>query len=172
MTSSHEIARGDGGSVEGPGDTTRAGFAHLETTSRSGLLIGLTIGIPIIAYGVRGVWVDSARTHPFELARWVVGGALVHDLVVVPVVLALGVAVRWVVSDDQVRRVLRFGFIVSAPLSLLAWPFIRGYGRRPAVPSLLPRNYLMGLVVYLTITWAVVACVIAWTRMRRAVPKR
>lgn len=172
MTSSHEVARGDGGSVEGPGDTTRAGFAHLETTSRTGLLIGLIIGIPVIAYGVRGVWVDSARTHPFELARWIVGGALVHDLVVVPLVLALGVAVRWVVRDDQVRRVLRVGFIVSGSLSLVAWPFIRGYGRRPAVPSLLPRNYLMGLVVYLTITWAVVACMIVWTRMRRAVPKR
>lgn len=168
MTRSHEIARGD----DGPGDATRAGFAHLETTSRSGLLIGLIIGIPIVAYGVRGVWVDSARTHPFELARWIVGGAFVHDLVVVPVVLALGVVVRWLVRDDQVRRVLRFGFIVSGSLSLVAWPFIRGYGRRPAVPSLLPRHYLMGLVVYLTITWAVVACVIAWTRMRRAVPKR
>ncbi len=168
VTRSHEIARGDGG----PGDATRAGSAHVETTGRSGLLIGLIIGIPIVAYGLRGVWVDSARAHPFELVRWVVGAALVHDLVFVPLVLALGVAVRWVVRDDQVRRALRVGFIVSGSLSLVAWPFIRGYGRRPAVPSLLPRNYLMGLVVYLTITWAVVACMIVWTRMRRAVPKR
>lgn len=171
---SNEIARGDAG----PGDATRAGSAHLETTAhleatgRSGLLIGLIIGVPIVAYGVRGVWVDSARTHPFELARWVVGAALVHDLVAVPAVLALGLAVRWVVRDDQVRRALRVGFIVSGSLSLVAWPFIRGYGRRPAVPSLLPRNYLMGLVVYLTITWVVVACMIVWTGMRRAVPKR
>ena len=65
-----------------------------ETTSRGGLLIGLALGLPVIGYGLGGAIVDSADTHPPELARWVVGAALVHDLVVVPVTAAVALLVR------------------------------------------------------------------------------
>lgn len=163
MTRSNESVRVDAGRV----DAVRSDSVPLETTSTLGLVMGLVIGLPIIAYGIRGVLVDSVRTHPFELARWVVGIALVHDLVLVPIVLVLGAVVRKMVRDDRARRAIRAGFIMSASLTLVAWPLIRGYGRRASVPSLLPRNYLMGFVVYLVITWVFVVCMIALTRMRR-----
>ena len=50
-----------------------------ETTSRRGLLVGLAVGLPVIAYGVRGLLVDADRTQPAELARWIVGAAVVND---------------------------------------------------------------------------------------------
>lgn len=141
-----------------------------ETTSRRGLVVGLILGAPVIAYGIRGALVDAADTHPGELARWIIGAGIVHDLVIAPMVLALGLLIRRVVTDEPVRRVLRAGFVVSAALALVAWPFVRGYGRVAAVPSVLPRNYAMGLAAYLGVTWAIVTLLIAalmWRRRQR-----
>lgn len=138
-----------------------------ETTSRGGLVVGLVLGVPILVYGIRGVFVDARSTHPAELARWVVGVALAHDLVVAPLVLALGFVVGRIVRDAAILRVLRAGFLVSAALALVAWPFVRGYGRTTAVPSLLPRNYALGLGAYLAVTWAVVGVVVLVVSWRR-----
>ncbi len=138
-----------------------------ETTSRRGLVIGLILGVPILVYGIRGVFVDAASTHPDELARWVVGTALAHDLVVAPLVLALGFILRQFVRHGAILRALQAGFLVSAVLTLVAWPFVRGYGRTQAVPSLLPRNYALGLGAYLGVTWAVVGVVVLVVSLRR-----
>ncbi len=138
-----------------------------DTTSRPGLVVGLVVGVPIVAYGIRGTLVDATYTHPAELARWIIGAGLVHDLVVVPVVLTLGFLVRRVVTDEPARRALRAGFVVSAALALIAWPFVRGYGRVQAVPSVLPRNYAVGLATYLGVTWVIVTVLIAALMLRR-----
>jgi hypothetical protein len=113
--------------------------------SNRGLWIGLALGLPVMAYGVGGVFVDSARTHPAELARWVIGAALVHDLVVVPVVLAVATGLRPMVPG-RVWPAVRWALVTSAVLSLFALPFVRGYGRAADVPSLLNRNYGAGLL--------------------------
>lgn len=139
------------------------------TTSRAGLIAGLALGLPLVAYGVRGVLVDAARTHPAELTRWVVGGAVVHDLVLVPVVLAVGWAARRAVPA-RAWPAVRTGLVTSGTLALVAWPFVRGYGRDPANPSLLPRDYAGGLAAALAVVWAGVALwlVVRWAQARRA----
>lgn len=126
----------------------------------AGLWVGLAVGGPVIAFGVAGAVGDAASTHPAELARWVVGGALVHDLVLAPIVLA----VSWLVGRvgrGRARRPalgpLRWAMATSAVLVLFAWPFVRGYGRNPGVPSLLNRDYGAGLAAYLVAVWAVAA---------------
>ncbi len=136
------------------------GAALPATTSRRGLVVGLVLGVPLLVYGIRGALVDAVDTHPGELALWLVGAGLVHDLVVAPLVLALGFVAARVVRDERAGRALRAGFVVSAGLALVAWPFVRGYGRTAAVPSVLPRNYALGLAAYLTVTWAVVGAVV------------
>lgn len=129
-----------------------------ETTSRRGLLVGLGLGLPIIAFGLRGALVDGARTHPAELARWIVGAAVVNDLVVVPVVLGIGWAGRRVVPP-RLWPTVRAGLLVSGVLALMAWPFVRGYGVDPANPSLLPRDYGGGLAGAIGLVWLAVAVV-------------
>lgn len=127
-----------------------------ETTSRRGLLVGLALGLPVLAYGVRGVAVDAARTHPAELVRWMVGANLVNDLVVVPVALVVGrVGAR--LTPDRLWPAVRAGLLVSGMLVLVAWPFVRGYGRDPTNPSLLPRDYGAGLLAALGVVWLAAA---------------
>jgi hypothetical protein len=127
-----------------------------DTTSRRGLLVGLALGLPVIAYGVRGVVVDGARTHPAELTRWIVGAAAVNDLVLVPAVLAVGWAAHRV-TPAWLWPAVRAGLQTTGVLALVAWPFVRGYGRDPANPSLLPRDYAGGLVAAIAVVWLVVA---------------
>ncbi|MGH9290107.1 MAG: hypothetical protein ACRD0V_17735, partial [Acidimicrobiales bacterium] len=111
-----------------------------ETTSRRGLLIGLALGSPVTVYGLRGAIVDAADTHPLELMRWVIGAALVHDLMVVPAVVATALLVRRFVPRRAWPPV-RAGLAATGILALVGWPFVRGYGADPTNQSLLPRDY-------------------------------
>ncbi|HEY8525771.1 MAG TPA: hypothetical protein VIL48_12440 [Acidimicrobiales bacterium] len=125
------------------------------TTSRRGLIAGLALGLPLLAYGVRGALVDAADTHPPELAAWIAGTALAGDLLVVP--LALGAArLARRMAPARAWPAVRAGLLVTAVLTLVAWPFVRGYGRDPAVPSLLNRDYGAGLAAAVAAVWAAV----------------
>jgi hypothetical protein len=117
-----------------------------------GLWVGLALGIPLMAWGARGALAAAARVHPAELARWIVGAALVHDLVVLPVTLALGLALRRIVPAVAWPPV-RWALAASAVVTAVAWPFVRGYGRTPSVPSLLDRPYGSGLLTLLGLIW-------------------
>ena len=131
-----------------------------ETTSRRGLLVGLAVGLPVIAYGVRGMLVDADRTHPAELARWIVGAAVVNDALVVP--LAMGAA--WLAHRITPARAwppVRSVLLATGVVLLVAWPFVRGYGRDPTIPSLLDRNYAVGVAAAIGATWIAVAVWIA-----------
>jgi hypothetical protein len=135
------------------------------TTSRRGLVAGLALGVPVMAYAVRGVLVDAHLTHPAELARWIVGLAVLHDLVVVPLVLAVGAALRRRVPARAWAPV-RAALLATAVLAAVGWPFVRGYGRNPTVPSLLPRDYAAGLLAAIAVTWLFAALGIAVRRRR------
>jgi hypothetical protein len=142
-----------------------------ETTSRRGLLIGLALGLPVIGYGIRGAVVDAADTHPPELARWVVGAALVHDLVVVPLAAAVALLARRF-TPPRAWPPVRAGLAATGMLALVAWPFVRGYGRDPTNPSLLPRNYGAGLAAGIGVVWLAVAAWVAWRAIRSRVTSR
>jgi hypothetical protein len=139
-----------------------------ETTSRRGLLVGLALGLPVLAYGLWGVLVDADRTHPAELARWVVGSAVATDLLVVPAVIAIGAVARRLTPGPWWPTV-RAALMVSGSLVLVAWPFVRGYGDDPANPSLLPRDHAAGLAIAVAVVWALAAAYLAW---RRAAARR
>jgi hypothetical protein len=132
-----------------------------DTTSRRGLLVGLALGLPVLAFGVWGVLVDADRTHPAELARWVVGSAVAVDLLVGPGAIALGAVARRVTPGPWWPTV-RGALMVTASLAVVGWPFVRGYGDDPANPSLLPRDYLLGLAVAVAAAWALAAAHLVW----------
>lgn len=117
-----------------------------------GLWIGLALGAPVMAVGVVGAVRSSAGLEPVDLARWMIGSAVVHDLVLVPVVLAVGTLARRLVPR-WAWPVVRWALLTTGALALFAWPYVRGYGRNPNVPSLLPRNYGLGLLAYMAAVW-------------------
>src|SRR5262245_42904337 len=113
------------------------------TTSRRGLVIGLVLGVPVILFGLRSALVDAHDTHPAELGRWLVGSAVAHDLVLLPVIGAIAWALHRVVPAAAWPAV-RAGAIVAGTLALVSWPYAAGYGASRGNPSLLPRNYVLG----------------------------
>lgn len=126
-----------------------------ETSSRRGLLAGLVLGLPVIGYGVRGVLVDADLTHPGELGLWIGGLNLVNDIVLLPLAVGVGWIVRRVIPVSAWPPV-RAGLAATGLLFLVAWPFVRGYGRDPSIPSLLPRDYGAGLAVAVAVVWGAV----------------
>jgi hypothetical protein len=121
-------------------------------------VVGTVVGVALMAVGVWRAVAERHDTHPSELARWVVAADLVHDLLVAPVVVAVG----WLVGrvlPRTVRAPVRWALATTAVLCLVAWPYVRGYGRNPTIPSLLDRNYAVGLGVYVGSVWVVAA---AW----------
>ena len=135
------------------------------TTSRRGLVIGLAMGVPIIAYGIRGVLIDASDTHPGELARWVVGVAVVHDALLAPMALVTAWGLSRVVPAFAWPAV-RAGLLTTVVLCLVAWPLLRGYGQDPSIPSLLSRDYGTGLAAALGAVWLTVAVWAAIARQR------
>lgn len=131
-------------------------------TSNRGLWLGVVLGTPLLLVGVRDVFEQANRTHPFELARWVVGAALVLDLAVLPASLVVGRAVHG-------RPALRWALSSTAVTLLVAWPYVRGYGRSRGNPSLLPRAYGTGVGVAVFVTIVVAG---AWALRTRSVRVR
>jgi hypothetical protein len=123
------------------------------------------VGSAFLATGVRSLLGAAADTHPVAAATWVVGLAIAHDLVLVPTVLLVGVAVRRL-APPAVRASLAAALLIAGCVSLIAWPLVRGYGRIAGNPSILPRDYGVGLGLVLAVVGT--ATVVGVLRQRRA----
>lgn len=127
--------------------------------------LAVIAGWSIIGFGVVGGLSEANRTHPRSWAIWLVGCLVVHDFVLAPAVFTIGRVLRRSASG-AVRRMLQAALVVSGVLLLLSVPVLGGLGRRADNPTLLPRNYAIGLLVALVATWICTAAVsiIAWVR--------
>jgi hypothetical protein len=125
----------------------------------------------IIAYGVRGLLHHHVDTRPGNLATFVVGGALLHDLLFAPVILLVGVLVARM-APKRGRAVIQAALVISGVLALFSYPLLRNYARVLHNPSSLPHNYTANLAAVLGVVWAVAAIVLVFTlaRGRRASP--
>jgi hypothetical protein len=119
------------------------------------------LGAAIVTVGVRGLLVHEPRGAP-SAARWLVGSALVLDLLVIPVVGVIGWSVRRVVPSWS-WPVVRAALVVSGVLVLVALPLVTDQGGTPGNPTVRPRDYREGLAVALAWTWAIAA---AWLTVR------
>lgn len=117
-------------------------------------------GWGIILWGVRGALRHNVHTRPTELARFLVGGALVHDLVVAPIVLLIGIGVARSVPPAW-RSAVQAASVISACVVLFAYPLVRGYGRALNNPTSLPHNYAWNLALVLAVVWLVTLAVSA-----------
>jgi hypothetical protein len=127
--------------------------------------ISAAAGWAVIGYGLRGILHHHIDTRPANLATFVVGGALVHDLIFAPAVLGLGlIAARAV--PPRTRAIVQAALIVSGCLALFSYPLVRDYARVLHNPSSLPHNYAANLALVLGLVWAA-ATVLAVVHLRR-----
>ncbi len=121
-----------------------------------GFWLSAAAGWAVIGIGLQGIVAHSADTRPADLARFVLGGALAHDLAVAPIVLAVGVGLTRTVPAPA-RATLQAALAISAVTALYAYPLVRGYGRALGNPTSLPHDYAANLTMVLAVVWAVAA---------------
>jgi hypothetical protein len=128
--------------------------------------IGIAAGWALIGYGIVGLLHNATDTHPRNFLAFFVGSALAHDLVLVPLVLAIGwLGLRRM--PPAARPALAVTLVVVGPIVLYAYPFIRGYGRDPHNPSLLPNQYGWALVTTVALVAASATLWRLWTARRK-----
>jgi len=128
--------------------------------------ISAVAGWAVIAWGLRGVFQHSLETRPSNLAKFVVGGALLHDLLVAPLIIVAGVLVARAVPS-RARAVVQGALAISGIVALFSYPLVRAYGLATNNPTSLPHNYAAGLMIVLGVVWAVAAGFVV-ARMRTA----
>ena len=106
------------------------------------------LGWALILWGVRGALHHRIDTRPGQLARFLIGGALAHDLVLAPIVLLVGVALARTIAGRW-RAPVQAALVISGTLLLFTYPLLRGYGRALRNPTSLPHNYAANLAVVL-----------------------
>ena len=107
----------------------------------------IAVGVLITGYAVVGAAIEPGLKLGgvvLFLAALVVG----HDGLFLPLVIAAGSLVR------RVGHLVRAAAIVSLAVTVVALPFVLGYGRDPGNPSALPLPYGAGLVTILALIWA------------------
>ena len=140
-----------------------------EHTSRYGPLFwsGLAIGGACMAFGVVALMSRAAATAPGNFAVYFVGLALVHDMLIVPIVIVVAGGLRGITARGG-RGPASGALIVSATVVLFSVPFIAGWGLQPDNPSFLPRDYRFGVAVVLAVVWTI--SIVLLIRRHRTTP--
>ncbi|WP_216209841.1 hypothetical protein [Amycolatopsis aidingensis] len=113
-------------------------------------------GLALLAWGVVlvGELALPAGPHTLRLLGWLVGGPLVHDLLLAPVVGLAGLALSRFARPAW-RAPLTAGAVISGVLVLLSVPLLwRRYGAPPS-PGLHEGGTGTGLLIALALVWAI-----------------
>jgi len=118
--------------------------------------VSAVVGWVVIGVGIRGLVSHRLDTRPANLATFVVGGALLHDLVIAPVVLLAAVALTRLLPS-RARATVEAALVITGVLALFSYPLVRAYGLATHNPTSLPRDYALNLTIVLGLVWAVAA---------------
>ena len=122
-------------------------------------------GVLVMGYAVVGALTDD-DVRPFGVVAFLVGVLVWHDLLLMPIVLAVGALIGRHVPADA-RPVVRVAAVCSLAVLVVAAPLVLGVGRIDDDPSVLPRPYGLGLVLLLALLWASALAVVLARRARR-----
>lgn len=117
-----------------------------------------------VGFGSWGVWLMSDFTpgQLVSMGTWLVGGVIVHDAVIAPITVVLGVLAARVLPG-HVRAVAAVAFLIWATLTVTFINVLSGQGGKPGNDTVLNRPYGMSWVV-LTVVIVVIASVVARRR--------
>lgn len=131
------------------------------TTARRILIASGTL---VMGYAVVGALTDPDVT-PFGVLIFLIGVLAAHDAVLLPLAIGVGaLAARFLPARG--RTPVRVALVLSLAVTVVALPFVLGYGRSPDNPSVLPLPYGRGLLGVLAAVW-VCAALYALIRTRR-----
>lgn len=122
--------------------------------------VGLAVGGSVMLYAVWGAVQAFSTSEQAGLARWLLGSALAHDLVLAPIVTVVGLVLARLLPRTARGPVLGAAAI-SGIVVLVSWPALRGYGLRAANPSILPHDYGRHVAIVLALTWSVAVALVA-----------
>ena len=129
--------------------------------------VAFAIGWCVIAFGAVGlVGAKGGWRGAAEVGAWVAAGHLLHDVVVLPVACLVGFGVARVVGPVW-RVPVQAGLVASAVVLAVAYPALRGFGRKRSNPSLLPLDYTTATATVIAVAWALVGlwcAALAWRR--------
>jgi hypothetical protein len=117
-----------------------------------------------VLLGLVGAWhlLRIGQAHPAKLVDvvvWLVAGVLLHDAVVAPLVVLVGVlAVPRLPLAGRAPAVA--GLVVLLAVTLVAVPVIGRFGARADNPTLLDRPYAVLWLVFAAVVGAVVVAVV------------
>lgn len=119
------------------------------------------LGLSAMAYALLGAVTDP-DVKPLRHTGFLITVLVLHDGVLLPAVIAVGVLVHRAVAPPY-RAVVQAALIASTAVTLVALPLVLGYGRIADNRSALPRDYGRGLLVVLAVVWLAAAVVVATT---------
>ena len=125
------------------------------------LVIG-ALGLAAMGIGLSILLTDPYVRDPLDVVWWLAGAVLLHDGVLVPVVVAVGAALR---VPRWVRGPLRGALIAAGCLTAVALPALLRPGP-VANPSVLPLDYGRGLLIALAAVAAATAVAAARSGVR------
>jgi hypothetical protein len=109
-------------------------------------------GTAALAWGAWLAWEFAGRQDAIQAAFWLVGGPVVHDFLVAPLVGVGGLALARVVPIAW-RVPVAVGAVLSGVLALLAVPLLwRPFGVATN-PGLHDANYVLGLSIAIGVVW-------------------
>lgn len=115
------------------------------------------IGALGVGFGVWGA-VLLVRLDLFEIGPWLLGGPVLHDVVVAPVVGVVGLAIARALPDGW-QAPVAVGLVLTATVTMLAVPYLWRAHSGPVNPGLHDRPYLAGYLVALAALWLAVVVV-------------
>ena len=124
---------------------------------RTRLLLGV-LGVAVAAYGA-WLLLQEDLSALVDTAVWLAGGVVLHDFVLVPLTLLLGVALIRLLPAN-VRAPAAGGLVVLGTVTLMAVPVLGGWGANADNPTILDRNYAAGWLVVAGVTTLVVVVTI------------
>ncbi len=131
--------------------------AHGERMPRS-FWIGLALGIVPMAWGV-WLYLDATPdlTRRLDLAKWLIGLDLLHDLVLAPLAVGLGFLVaRWV--PRPARAAVQVALIGTGTVLLVGWLPLVGSSEANN-PTIQPLDYGPSIVAVIAAIWVTTALV-------------
>ncbi|MFK4227616.1 hypothetical protein [Streptomyces sp. NPDC019890] len=102
-----------------------------------------------------------------DVALWLAGAIVLHDGIIAPLVLGIGLLLAAVPARGAVRGAL----VVAGCLTMVALPVLLRPGR-PTNPSALPLDYLRNWLLVLAAVAVLTAVLLLARRLWRRVPRR
>ena len=107
-----------------------------------------------------GCWSTATSPTRRRAAAWLVGAAVAHDAVWLPLVLLVAAGVTRLLPKVA-RGPVAAALGLTAVMAVVAWPFAAGFGEDPHDPSVLVRDEAAGAAAYVAAVWAVAGVVVA-----------